>query len=312
MKVVKFNEWVLEESESDVFYYFINEFYHSDLITDNERFLIERKIENISEYLIKENFFNKLKSGIDKAKNIAKDVNDKGKQALKKIVDAAKEVTDFITKIKNYLSSEIEKILTNTKNKLKEKLSADKNFTNKIKEMLSSDEQAVLRDIKTIGEVVSFYRNKLKDSLLNKVTEGLKSFFSNTNKEMSVSEKLEFIKESDNVISKLVHGLNKIPPFSWLEKVAHIGEKGTEKIISALSGLTKNLGGPEFTLPIIATIMGIAFEYNIKGLAKHGLIEVTSFFSIPFVGTLIKSIAFIATLIAVYEIFELIIKKNEK
>jgi hypothetical protein len=102
-----------------------------------------------------------------------------------------------------------------------------------------------------------------------------------------------------NVISSLIHGIEKVPPFSWLGKVKEMAEKGVNNIVAALSYFTQQLGGPKFEIPVIASLLAIAFEYNVKGLAKHGLLEVIGLATLPAIAILIKTIAYVATFIAV-------------
>ena len=59
---------------------------------------------------------------------------------------------------------------------------------------------------------------------------------------------------------------------------------------------------PEFKLPVISSLFGIAFEYNVKGLIKHGLIEAAEIFSVPFVGLVVKTAGNVATFLAAYEL----------
>ncbi len=54
----------------------------------------------------------------------------------------------------------------------------------------------------------------------------------------------------------------------------------------------------------------MACDCNLKGLAKHGLLEIIEFLTIPFVGIIIKSIGFIATFIAAYEVISLLAGKQ--
>ena len=89
-----------------------------------------------------------------------------------------------------------------------------------------------------------------------------------------------------------------------------IGTKGSEFIIKQLSSITKNLGGPEFILPAMSVLLGVAFEYNIKGLVKHGLIEAIAEYSIPFITLIVKFIGLVATFIAAYEIVEAFLKSH--
>jgi hypothetical protein len=114
------------------------------------------------------------------------------------------------------------------------------------------------------------------------------------------------------MLDKLVHGLNSIPPFSWIDKLQKIGEKGANFIIKQLAFITEKLGGPYFDLPIIAVLLGIAFEYNMKGLAKSGLLDVVGMFSVPFVAPVIKMVGFVATMIAAYELIVAITKGSKE
>lgn len=104
---------------------------------------------------------------------------------------------------------------------------------------------------------------------------------------------------NENIIGDLIHKIEKIPPFSYLEKVKEFGEGSANLIISFLSEITAKLGGPKFVLPVIASLIGVALEYNIKGLAKHNLIDVAAYFTVPFLIPLIKFIGYVATFIAV-------------
>ncbi len=96
-------------------------FYYMVLgVTNEEKFLLESELVNPISY-INENFFDKLKTRYDKAKVVAKDISQVAKDALEKLVDAAKQVSDFIQQIKNILSKQVKLILTQTKDKIKDK-----------------------------------------------------------------------------------------------------------------------------------------------------------------------------------------------
>lgn len=82
----------------------------------------------------------------------------------------------------------------------------------------------------------------------------------------------------------------------------HKGTAGAEGMVKGLSYITKRLGGPEFTLPVISSILGIAFEWVSKGFVKHGLIDAAEIFSVPFVGLVIKTAGNVATFLACYEL----------
>lgn len=303
MEVKSYNQFILESySEENVFYFFVESFYNSSLITQSERNVIQNEMLSPVSFLIKENFFDKLKTRYDRAKLVAKDISQTSKDALQKVVDAAEKASDFIRKIKEYLHKQINIILTQSKDKLKSKLKSNKKLLDEIKNKINADKSAFIGDVKTLKDVVKFYKTNFLDSLLTSISNSLSSFLTKDDKDLSISEKIEYIKEGSNMISKLVHGINNIPPFNWIDDLQKIGTKGSELIIKNLSFITKKLGGPEFILPTIAVILGIAFGYNVEGLIKHGIIDVISFFSIPFITPVIKMVGFIATMIATYEL----------
>jgi hypothetical protein len=158
----------------------------------------------------------------------------------------------------------------------------------------------------------SFYKTRFNVALEAQISNSLTRFLSSEDKEIPVAEKLNIIKEGSNMLDKLVHGLNSIPPFSWIDKLQKIGEKGANFIIKQLAFITEKLGGPYFELPIIAVLLGIAFEYNMKGLAKSGLLDVVGMFSVPFVAPVIKMVGFVATMIAAYELIVAITKGSKE
>jgi hypothetical protein len=75
-------------------------------------------------------------------------------------------------------------------------------------------------------------------------------------------------------------------------------EKGVNNVVAALSYFTQQIGGPKFSIPVIASLIGIAFEYNVKGLVKSGLLDVIGLATIPVIAILIKIIAYVATFTA--------------
>lgn len=304
-KIQSFHQFINREileslsDEKELFYLFVESFYKSDLITKSERLILEKEINNPKDWLINENFFDKLKTRYDKAKEVAKELSDKAKQSLEKIVDAAKQATDFVLKIKEQLSTQITNILTNTKDKVKEKLKANTKITGLIKKKYEEDKNAFLKDLEVCKKVAQFYAGQFKDKIIDSITKSLTSFLSGEDKEAPVVERLQYLTEA-NMIDKLVGRLSHIPPFSWLHDVQHMGEKGASAIINGLSSVTQKLGGPKIVVPVLVSIIGIAFEYNVKGLAKQGLLDMVSFFSIPFVSPLIKFVGYVATFMAIY------------
>jgi len=122
----------------------------------------------------------------------------------------------------------------------------------------------------------------------------------------------QYINESadmgHNVIQKLVHGIETLPPFSWLHNLKGLAEKGIDKFVEGLNSLNKNVGAPELQIPIITGLLALAVEYKLKNTIKHSLMELTMEFAIPFVGTILSLISWVAMFIAVYEILHSITK----
>jgi hypothetical protein len=314
MKVKSYNQFILESNENndDLFYSLVEEFWKSDLLGLEEKMILEKEVFNPISYLIQENFYDKLKNRFNKAKQVATDLTKRSKDSLEKIVDAAKTAMDFINKVKEFLSEQIKLILTNTKDKIKNKLKINKKFLSETKSKLSSDRSAFLGELEMLKDVVNFYQTKLYVSLEKQIVNAMTKFLTSEDKEVPISEKIQIIKEGNNMIDKLVHGLNSIPPFSWIDKLQKIGEKGANFIIEQLSFITEKLGGPSFILPITSVLIGIAFEYNVKGLIKNGLLDVVSMLSLPFVTPIIKMVGFIATMIASYELIVAISRGYEE
>lgn len=312
MKIKSYTEFIDESSQKDeLFQSIIESLWNTEILTKEEKSLLESELVNPIVY-INENFFDKLKTRYDKAKVVATDISQGAKDALEKIVDAAKQVTDFIKQIKDFLSKQVRLMLTQTKDKIKNNLKSNQKLLGEVKSKLSSDKSAFLGEIEVLKDVVTFYQTKFYVALESAIVNGLTNFLSKEDKEIPVAEKLTIITEASNMIDKLVHGLNSIAPFSWIDKLQKIGEKGASFIIKQLGFITQKLGGPYFELPITATILGIAFEVNIKGLAKHGLLDVVGMFSVPFIAPVIKMVGLIATMIATYELIVAITKGYEE
>jgi len=230
--------------------------------------------------------------------NVVNTLSAKGKQVLSNICNSVNSVVHFLEKIKKELYQHLSVILSSTKDKIKSKLAGDKDFIKSVKKQINIDKNAFVQDVKTCKDISSFYTSKFTESILKSVFTSLRNLI--------VHKKHDILKEglNINVIDSVVQHLHKLPPFSWLDMLHHKGSHGASHLIHGLSYLTKKLGGPEFKLPVIASLLGLAFEYNIKGLVKHGLIDAAEIFSIPFVGIVVKTAGNVATFLACYELFK--------
>lgn len=294
-------EKLITINENELFYTFVDYYYNSELISNNDRTILESYTKySLSDYLINENFFDKLKDRYDSAATVVKNIPDNAKNALNSIIDAAKTSVDFVKNLVSQLNVYINKMITVTSDKIRNKLKVDQNFIKQIKDTNAKNKDGLLKDMKECKNIVSFYKDKLTGIISSKLSTAFTQVV--TSEDLPVEEKLNYMKESlamgKNVISSLIHGIEKVPPFSWLGKVKEMAEKGVNNVVAALSYFTQQLGGQKFEIPVIASLLAIAFEYNVKGLAKHGLLEVIGLATLPAIAILIKTIAYVATFIA--------------
>ena len=226
------------------------------------------------------------------------------KEILKKIASTSSSIVHFLDNLKSQLGEHLEKVLTETKNKIKEKLKEDKDFLLAVRKEINADRNAFLKDVKTCHEVSIFYTTKFKESILKDVMKSLHNLF--LHKKHVLHEGIDI-----SMFDNLIQHLHKIPPFAWLDMLHHQGTNGAHHLINGLSYITKHLGGPSFVLPVIASLLGLAFEWNIKGLIKHGLIEAADIFSVPFIGLVVKTAGNVATFLACYELCREISASND-
>jgi len=297
--IKKYNDF-FQFNEKESFYYFVD-YYYNELLTKNEKIILEQYIDStLSIYLINENFFNKIKNRYDKASKVVKNFPDKAKKSLNKVLDAAKTSMEFVKNIVSQLNEFIKKLINETPIKIKNKLKSDKKIISEIKKIEKGNKQGLVTDINECKNVIGFYKKQLGNILSKNLTDSFTKTI--TADDLPVEEKIQFINESismgKNVISSLIHKLETYPPFNLLKNVTQMSEKGANYIINGLSYFTEKMGGPSFKLPVIASVIGMAMEYNLEGLAKHGFIQIVGLITIPTISTLMKLIGYIATFIA--------------
>ena len=302
-------------NDNQLFYQLVDMFYESNLLNSEQKQSLCESLNTYSpsQYLIleKSDFFDTyLKPRWNKAKEVVKNFSNDAKKALELIINAAKTAKEFIEKIAEKINRYASDIMTKTKAKIMEKLKYDNDIIKAIKDTTDKNKEGVVKDLKVSKDVVVFYKNTFLSSFKQKITDAVSSLIVGNKQPVVESLKYmeDFINEEvemgNNVIQKLIHGIEEIPPFSWLSNLKNSIEKGINDILNVFSFFTEKMGGPKFTLPVIASIIAIAIEYNIKGLAKNGLVDMVIDFSIPFIGTAIKVIGLIATVIACIELID--------
>jgi hypothetical protein len=272
---------------------------YNDLSTSDKQKVdayLEKREAQLSD-AINEAFWDRFKKRIDKATEVSDEMPEESEGILKKIVRKAGEAVNFVGKLLKSAKEWITEQFKAVKEKVMGKLKGNSDFAEKVKGVFSENENGFIKDLKTGAKVLDFYSGNVISSLLKKMKEALSSLFSKDYEEVAIPESFDFesIDEGKNVLSTLIHAIEKVAPFSWLHKLAQAGEKGANKIIEALSWVTNKLGGPKFALPVIAVLIGIAFEYNIKGSIKHGLLHVLGG---AFTGGLLYFISYVATFVA--------------
>jgi hypothetical protein len=218
--------------------------------------------------IINESFFNKLKERFPKAAEVSKKLSDKAEGVLNKVLQASKDAVSFVKKIGEGIKDLFTNVINSSKKYYEEQIKGGK-LKEKIEELVSSKKEGLKKDILEIKKVLDFYRKDFLNKLLSSKDKNMTEFLSK--EQEPVVESL--ILEKGNVIATLVHRIEDIPPFSWLHKVAQAGEAGANQFIKSLSDLTNKMGGPAFTLPVVALIVGVVFEQIVKGEAGGWLIS---------------------------------------
>lgn len=242
--------------------------------------------------LLTEGFFDKLKSRFPKAASVSKKLSDKAENVLGKLLNAAKDVVSFVNKIGEGIKDALVKGIEYGKKLFQEQIKNGK-LKSKIDELSSSKKEGLIKDLKTVKSLVNFFRKDFLSKILKANKSKMTEFLSN--EQEPIVESL-INEEKGNVIATLVHGIEKVPPFSWLHEVARAGEAGANKLISAISSLTQKLGGPAFELPVIALLIGVVIEQIVKGQSGGWLISLAGYGS-P-LGIAVKGIKTVAMFIA--------------
>jgi len=241
-------------------------------------------LSDLTEYQINESFLDSIQS--------------RGKKVLDRIISISKNITDFLSKIKSQLSTHLVNYFSAARTHLKEKVFKNPKLEKIIKEKISADRVAFLNDLRTCKNVFNFYTDDFFAPFISKIIHSLRNhFLSKKVTESLINEKLNV-----DVVDKVVLTITEKPPFLWLTDIHELSTKGTGKLIQGLSYVTNKLGGPEFVLPVIASIVGLYLEHGVEGIITMGIAKVIEFFTIPFVAIVIEFIGHIALLLTIYEL----------
>jgi hypothetical protein len=263
----------------------------------NETIKIEINNYINNNIILNESFFDKFKDRFPKASTVSNLLSDKAESILNSILQKTKDILSFVKKI----SEGIKELFLNTI-EVSKKYYIDQikngKLKGKIEEIAKTKKEGLIRDTQEVKKVIDFYRKEFLSKLINSSQENLSDFLSK--EQEPVVESL--LLEKGNVIATLVHGIESIPPFSWLHKLAQAGEAGASQFIKFLSDITTKIGGPSFTLPVIALIVGVVFEQVVKGQAGGWLLNLAGS-TTPF-GMAISGMKMIASFIALLTVID--------
>lgn len=226
------------------------------------------KTNMLNEGFLNERFFDKLKDRWEKAKDISKVLSDKAEEVLGGVIQKVKDAVSFVKKMGEGIKEMFNSVIEKAKASFMENIKNGK-MKDKVEELTKTKKEGLITDLKTLKDVVKFYTKDFMSKLLGSTEKNMTDFLE---KEQEPVAESYLIKEGGNVISTLVHKIEAVPPFSWLNSVAKAGEAGAAALIKAISTLTQKLGGPAFELPVIAILIGITIEQVVKAQAGGWLL----------------------------------------
>lgn len=250
--------------------------------------------------ILNEGFFDKLKERFPKAAEVSKKLSDKAEGVLNNILQKAKDAISFVKKIGEGIKELFINVINTSKTYFEEQIKGGK-LKQKIEEVAKTKKEGLKSDIQEIKKVLDFYRKDFISKLISSSEKNMTDFLSNDQEPITES----MILEKGNVIATLVHGVEKIPPFSWLHKLAKAGEAGASQFIKLLSDITSKMGGPSFVLPVIALIVGVTFEQIVKAKAGGWLITLAG--STTPLGMAISGMKMVAAFIALLTVIDALV-----
>lgn len=252
------------------------------------------KSEMLNEGFLNEGFFDKLKDRFPKAAEISKILSDKAESALSNILNKVKDAVSFVKKIGSGIKELFLSVVEKSKAFFIDQIKNGK-LKDKIAELTKNKKEGLMSDLSTVKEIITFYKTKFMSKLLGSCEKNMGDFLS---KEQDPIAEGMINEEKGNVISTLIHGIEKIPPFNFLQQIANTGEAGANKLINVISNVTNKLGGPNFALPVIGILIGLTIEYVVKDFAGHWLIDIAG--DATGLGLAIKGVKILATVIAFF------------
>jgi hypothetical protein len=250
--------------------------------------------------ILNEGFFDKLKERFPKAAEVSKKLSDKAESVLNSILQKAKDAISFVKKIGEGIKELFISVINTSKEYFNEQIKGGK-LKQKIEEVAKTKKEGLKNDIQEIKKVLNFYRKDFLSVVLSSTEKNMADFLSKEQEPITES----MILEKGNVIATLVHGVEKIPPFSWLHKLSKAGAAGASQFVKLLSDATNQMGGPSFTLPVITLIVGVVLEQIVKINAGGWLITLAG--ATTPLGMAISGMKMVAAFIALLTVIDAVV-----
>jgi hypothetical protein len=290
--------------------------------------IFDEGFDNLNE----ENLINKMKAKFDAAVQVAK---EKGKQALSKsqevIIKLGGKIASIIKLIVEKLKEWVDAAWTAAKaayasgaqSKIKEITAAIEKKSEESKNLLLKEVKQGKQVVSaTVGWITSGFVKDTAKAAQEAASEDVKEAFEiailDSINEAIINGDIDFrelVQESDEhaagipFVSAIAHKMHHIPPFNLLDKVKQAAEKVAKGTLGKLSYYATELAGAPgpFEFIALAGIIGIIAEVQVKGIAKHALLN-----AVPGLGTIASIISNVAMLLAVIGIIEAIMSKDSE
>jgi hypothetical protein len=315
MRVQKFESFITEDNVN-----IFNNIYKS--ILESNRLSNEEKELLINSLPINEGFISDFKEALVKAKDKAK---DKAKQVIDKVIDWADSGVEFIKKIINYLKEKITEMFNNVSD-MKANLLKNEKFVNIVTKAKKTNIDELLSELKVLAKVATFYTKDFVTKLLSKLSEVLSNVIGKSDEKLTENmfvtlgkitegisvDALNSIQHMLNVpgVERVIDKIEHMPPFSYLHSIKNYGEAGIKFLVSQLSALTKFLGGPEFEIPVIASLLAIGIEYNIKSMANNAILLTGVGIVFPPAKIVLGGVVTIASFLAAYSVIKTLVGED--
>ena len=229
----------------------------------------------------------------DKAKGVVDKLGDAAKQSWEWVQKNAKAAMEMIKEVANKVTTFTGDILQKGWSKFVGEFMKEPHLKEAVEK---EDKNNIVKELGELAKLLKFILVDMPKKLIIAIKDALVGLF--TKKEMTL-ESLNESKTYLKIFRNLMRLVEKLPPFSWLHHIASLAEKGIDKAIEGMNGLSKALGGPVVTIPIIIGLLAILIEYQFKGAAKGAIAWVSGLMTAnPALGTVIAALAWIATVIA--------------